>query len=195
MAGMRQRSGRWPRCRLVTTASLVVLLGWAAAACAGDGDGDDTAAGGEDTGGGSSESTATPAPTDCDVVGEQADGPADTSIDLRMTEYAITATPAVAPAGPVELVAANEGRIWHELIVVRYDGDPGSIPLDAYGAADEAQLGEDAVVGKILEFLAGTTCRATFDLAPGEYALICNLVDDGSNPHYRQGMYTSITVS
>jgi hypothetical protein len=131
----------------------------------------------------------------CDVDGGVAEDDADTTVEVSLTDYGVSARPPEVPAGATELVVANDGRIWHELAVVRFDGDPGALPLDQFGGADETQIPEEAIVGKIREFLAGTTCRATFDLEPGRYALICNLVDDGSNPHYSQGMYTGFTVT
>jgi hypothetical protein len=179
--------------------AVVVGLGATAAGCGGDGGEDD---GASDRGlsssggrGGGEEAAAGDAGDEaCDVVGGSS-AEADTSVEVAMREYAVTAAPEQVPAGRVELVTANDGRIWHELMVVRVDGDPGALALDQFGGADETVIPEEDVVGKIREFLAGTTCRATFDLAPGRYALICNLVDDGSNPHYSQGMYAALTVT
>ena len=53
----------------------------------------------------------------------------------------------------------------------------------------------DDEVGRIFDFVANTSCTARFDLEPGTYALICNLVDDGFSPHYPQGMYAELTVT
>jgi hypothetical protein len=172
---------------------LLAMLGLSAMGCGPDSD--DEASGrdspGEDT---------SPSATDdegCDVDGGVAadDAEPETSVEVSLTDYGVSAQPPEVPAGATELVVANDGRIWHELAVVRFDGDPGALPLDQFGGADETRIPEEAIVGKVREFLAGTTCRATFDLEPGRYALICNLVDDGSNPHYSQGMYTGFTVT
>jgi plastocyanin len=177
-------------------AGLLALLSLAPSACGSDGDQESAGEGLSSSDGGGERSETTPASEEaCDLRGADADAEATTSVEVSLTEYAVATQPATVPAGPVELVVANDGRIWHELVVVRTEADPGALPVDAYGGADEAQIPEQDIVGKVLEFLAGTTCRATFDLEPGRYALICNLVDDGSNPHYTQGMYGALTVT
>jgi hypothetical protein len=183
--------GTWPR--LAVAAGLVVLLGMVPAACGSDDEPRSESLGAADAGSGD-ERSATTEDDGCDVVGASRSEP-DSSVELTLNEYVIGAEPQQVPAGTVELVANNEGRIWHEVIVVRHDGDPAAFPLGPFGGADETQIPEDAIVGKLREFLAGTTCAASFDLAPGSYALICNLVDDGSNPHYDQGMYIALTVT
>lgn len=190
---MAPRGEQWQRV-LAAGLGAVLGLGLVLVGCGEDADpGARASAGGHD---GRSESAAREDDSGCDVVGGSSgsDGAA-TPVEISLTDYAITAVPQEVPAGPTEMVVANAGRIWHEVIVVRVDGDPGALPLGPFGGVDEAQIPEDDIVGKVLEFLAGTTCTATFDLAPGRYALICNVVDDGSNPHYTRGMYTGFTVT
>ena len=138
--------------------------------------------------------TTTAAAETCKVDQGATTDPATTSVDVALEEYTVAATPAEAPAGTIELVATNNGRIPHELVVVRWDEDPGAIPLNPVGGADRQVLG-DAVRGRIRSFAVGETCRGTVDLEPGTYVLICNLVDDGANPHYAQGMHTPFVVT
>jgi hypothetical protein len=131
----------------------------------------------------------------CDVDGAVAGGTEPgAAVELALSEFAFGLSQASAPAGPVELVARNDGRIAHEVVVVRFDGDPGAIARNPVGGADTSTLGAGAEVGKIWSFEPGATCRATFDLAPGRYALICNVVDDGTNPHYSQGMHAGFVA-
>jgi hypothetical protein len=132
----------------------------------------------------------------CDVDGAVNDaGVAPVaSVDVTVSEFAFSLSRDTAPAGPVELVARNIGLIAHEVTVVRHDGDPGSFPLNPVGGADTSGLPDGAEVGRIWSFDPDVTCRATFDLAPGRYALLCNVVDDGTNPHYSQGMHTALEV-
>jgi uncharacterized cupredoxin-like copper-binding protein len=135
----------------------------------------------------------------CHVEGaadESPDTPAATTVQVALGDYTVVPQPDTVPAGTVEIVAANgSALIRHELEVVRFDGDPATMPLNFVGGADESQLPDGAVVGKIRVFDPGTTCSATFDLAPGSYVLLCNLVDDGSTPHYGAGMFARFTVA
>jgi hypothetical protein len=192
---MASRREQWHR---VLACGLVAVLGLGAVGCGEDADpadrgstGDGASASDGDDG---QSASASDDDSGCDIVGASSADPT-TSVEISLTDYAVAAVPQEVPAGPTEMVVANDGRIWHELIVVRVDGESGALALDPFGGADETQIPEDDIVGKVREFLAGTTCTATFDLAPGSYALICNLVDDGSNPHYSQGMHTGFTVT
>jgi hypothetical protein len=128
----------------------------------------------------------------CDAQGTSTSEP-DTTVTVKLAEFSVHATPDAVPAGTIGFVAENQGSIFHELVVVRWDGDPGKLPLNDAGGADQTKFKED-IVGRIDDFMAHKTCRVSFDLDPGRYALICNLVDDGFTPHYSQGMYTAFTV-
>jgi hypothetical protein len=183
-------STRWGTRPLVPAAvvTLVLLLG--ALGCGADGDDDDAASGPRTREPESSDSTTA---AGCDGRGWSDEEPTST-VDVAMAEYTLTARPAEVPTGTIELVAANDGHIFHELVVVKWDGDPGALPENEAGGADQMQFQDDEV-GRIFDFVAGSTCTASFDLEPGTYALICNLVDDGFNPHYGQGMFTTLTVT
>jgi len=136
------------------------------------------------------------APPDCDVDGAVTDAGVEpvATVDVTLSEFAFSLSRASAPAGPVKLVARNIGLIAHEVTVIRHDGDPGALPLNPVGGADTSGLPEGAEVGRIWSFEPDVTCRAVFDLAPGRYALLCNVVDDGTNPHYGQGMHAAFEV-
>ena len=138
--------------------------------------------------------TTTTVESGCDVDGAVDDAEPVASVEATLTEYGIGLSEASAPAGAVELVAENVGLVDHELTVVRFDGDPGALPLNVVGGAELSELPDGAEVGKIWSFPSDSTCRATFDLAPGRYALICNVVDDGTNPHYGHGMHVGFEV-
>lgn len=169
--------------RVVWGLVVVVLVG----ACGGGDDAESV------TGGGTTTTSESEAAAGCDVDGA-VDAAPGVSIEATLTEYAVGLSQPSAPAGPVELVATNVGLVDHELTVVRFDGDPGALPLNVVGGAELSELPAGAEVGRIWSFPPDATCRATFDLAPGRYALVCNVVDDGTNPHYSQGMHTAFTV-
>ena len=77
----------------------------------------------------------------------------------------------------------NDGQIVHELVLLKTDANPASLPKKG-GKVDES-----ASVGEIADVDAGFTKKATFKLAPGKYAMVCALPD-----HYENGMYGSLTV-
>ena len=131
--------------------------------------------------------------------GGQADAPSSTSstttekttappaashaVTIRMTEYAFDPKDAVAKKGKVTISAPNDGQIVHELVLLKTDADPASLPKKG----DEVD--ESTSVGEIADVDPGATKKATFKLAPGKYAMVCALPD-----HYENGMYGSLTV-
>lgn len=163
---------------------------------------------GEQTGSATHGGTATGARTDsvthggtvtgaavCKPVGDPAT--ATSTLDVTLDEWSVQpAQPRVA-AGRVTFTADNVGEMPHELVIVRFAGDPGALPVDEEGAVDEQKLPPDALVGEIEAFPPGMTCQGTFDLPPGEYVLLCNIVDRQGGElhvHYQLGMRTKLTA-
>ena len=125
--------------------------------------------------GGGAEPTATPS------------GHASVAVDLG--EWFVTAAPASAPAGEVDFDATNSGNIEHELVIVKTDlAHDALVVVD--GKVDEAASG--TLIGEIEpdQLPAGASASATFNLAAGNYALICNLPG-----HYAAGMHTGFKVN
>ena len=128
--------------------------------------------------------------------GGQADAPSSTktqkttpppaashALTIRMTEYAFDPKDAVAKRGKVTISAPNNGEIVHELVLLKTDADPASLPKKG------DKVDESASVGELADVEPGATKKATFKLAPGKYAMVCALPD-----HYENGMYGSLTV-
>lgn len=198
----------------VALVGLVALLGVAAcgddsddgAAVRESGDVSGSASGsgsGTASGSGSASGTASGSGTaegeECVPVGNSDAEPTGT-VEITLTEFTMTPVPDEIPAGTIEFVATNEGEELHELVIVKYDGEPGDIPTDADGAADEGQLPPGTEVMEIEGFAGGgKTCEAAFDLDAGNYALFCNIVEEEESgvmeAHYGMGMYTSFTVT
>jgi hypothetical protein len=139
------------------------------------------------------------------------------TVEARLSAFVVEAIPNRVPAGPVDIVAVNMGFEQHEVVVLRYDGDPAALPVRDDGTLDEARLPEGALVGEI-EAFAGqtespetvnshdllllngpTACPAPFDLAAGEYLLLCNVIakhfDGEVRAHFERGMFTRLTVT
>ena len=87
----------------------------------------------------------------------------------------------------MQIDAPNEGKVPHELVVLRTNQDPAKLKTKSNGEVDEAAY---TGPGEIGETAAGATGKKTVSLKPGKYAMICNLPG-----HYKSGMYGSITVA
>jgi hypothetical protein len=117
------------------------------------------------------------------------------TVDVTLREFSVEASPGSASAGDVTFDTTNAGGEPHELVVIRTDLAPGELPTDADGAVDEGGEGIE-VIGEIEEFEPGEE-SATFALDAGDYALICNVVEEEEGEveaHYELGMFTAFTV-
>lgn len=119
-----------------------------------------------------------------------------TVVVVAVKEWSVAPSPATVKAGEINFQVQNSGTIVHEFVVVKTDADPAKLPT--YGAGDKPAEGhasgdvdEDKVesVGEVEDIAAGSTKDATFRLAAGKYALMCNLAG-----HYAAGMRVSFTV-
>ena len=104
-------------------------------------------------------------------------------------EWAVGVSAHEAKAGDVTFTMKNAGTIAHEFIIVKTDFALGEIPLGDNNRFDEE--GEGVMVpGEIPEWEPGTTGTVTLKLDAGNYQLLCNIAG-----HYKNGMYTQLTVS
>jgi hypothetical protein len=195
-----------PTPRLRATALALALPLLALAAC-GDGDdgadvrnlSDDTSGSGSSSSGSGSSSSGAASGSSasevaCQPVGDPVD--ADTTIEVTLTEWSVDAPDSVA-AGTIAIDAVNNGTEPHEVVIVQGDSYE-SLPRGEHGEVLEDELAEGALIGEIEAFPAGETCTGVFDLTPGTYVLICNIVEeeDGETvSHPAEGMVTTITVT
>jgi uncharacterized cupredoxin-like copper-binding protein len=138
----------------------------------------------------------------CGDDGEEAEGqptagaePEATTIGVSLIEWGVVPDEMSAPAGTVTFEVTNEGEMEHEFVIVRSDAGLADLPVAEDGAVDEAQV---EVVGEIEEMAPGSTESASFDLEPGNYILICNLVEEMEGEvhrHYQQGMRIPFEVT
>jgi uncharacterized cupredoxin-like copper-binding protein len=132
--------------------------------------------GGDDDNGDGGQAAA-PAPTKTQPSG------ASHALTIRMTEFAFDPKDAVAKAGKVTISAPNDGKVVHELVLLKTDEDPAALPKKG------DKVDESTSVGEIADVEPGSTKKTTFQLAPGKYAMVCALPG-----HYEAGMYGSLTV-
>ena len=157
------------RIKSLAIAVIVILAAPVAAGCGGDGDNGD---GGQ---------AGAPSPTATQTTTQRP--AAERALTIRMTEFAFDPKDAIAKAGRVTITAPNDGTVVHELVLLKTDEDPATLPKKG----DEVD--ESTSVGEIADVEPGATKKATFKLVPGEYAMVCALPG-----HYEGGMYGSLTV-
>jgi uncharacterized cupredoxin-like copper-binding protein len=97
----------------------------------------------------------------------------------------------VANAGKVTFIVANTGKKKHEFVVLKTPTLAANFAIASFESESD-RIDEDAAgtnVGETGDMEPGTTKTLTIDLAPGHYALVCNL-----QGHYRMGMHLDFTV-
>lgn len=185
------------RARAAALAAAVVL-----AACGGD-DGRDVRESASETGtgrgsatGGSGSDSGFPTGSGICVAEGTVDVQEAPTLDVTVRAFEIEIEPTTVDGGAVSVEALNIGQTAHELLVVRAD-DVADLPL-VDGALDEDALAEGDLAGRIEGIEPETSCPATFELDPGRYLLICNVVEgEGAarTAHLAEGMVTAITVT
>lgn len=134
--------------------------------------------------------------TGCEIVSGST-SPATAAVEVQLGDYVVVPNTVSVAAGAVAFRAANIGQRPHELVVVRGDA-ASALPIDKDGSMAEDRLADLALTGEVEEFPPTETCDAVFDLEPGKYVLLCNLVERVNGKtvaHFRQGMSTAFTVS
>jgi uncharacterized cupredoxin-like copper-binding protein len=116
-------------------------------------------------------------------------GSAGTSVDVDLKDFAITPDTTSIAAGSVTFDAHNSGPSEHELVVLKTDLAADALPETEEGRVDEEGEGVE-MIGEIEEFASGLDESATFDLAAGNYVLVCNIPG-----HYLSGMTIAVTVA
>lgn len=167
--------GRTTRSRSAGLALLVSLAVAGLAACSSTGAG------------------ASAAPSAADAAG------AGGTVDVILQEFAILPSVPSIGQGSVTFNATNKGPDdAHELVVFKTDLGLRDLPASAEGKVDEEGAGL-TFIGEIEEFDPGKTASGTYDLAPGRYVLVCNIVQDepdgSKESHYIQGMEVEFIVN
>jgi uncharacterized cupredoxin-like copper-binding protein len=97
-----------------------------------------------------------------------------------------------APEGNVSFVVTNGGTETHEFVVLRTDSPAGSLPIVSF-EGEPNRIDEDAKgvtnAGETGDMESGATMTLSLDLAPGHYAVVCNLPG-----HYAMGMHQDFDV-
>ena len=120
------------------------------------------------------------------------------TVDVVLKEFAVVPSVTSIEHGKVTFNATNAGpNDKHEMVLLKTDLGILALPASAEGKVDEEGAGL-TTIGEIAEFDVGKTGTATFDLAPGRYVLVCNIVQDEPDgtkeSHYLKGMVIEFTV-
>lgn len=112
-----------------------------------------------------------------------------TKVDATLKEMAIQLSSTTVPAGLVEFVIKNNGKIPHEFVVLKDDLKDKKLPLkgnklyeDAKGLKKIGEVEDD-------ELKSGVTKTLKVNLTPGRYLIVCNI-----GGHFKEGMKTELTV-
>lgn len=107
---------------------------------------------------------------------------------VTMKEWTIR-LPNALPAGPVTITVRNQGKLEHELVLLRTDLRSSKLPFDKRADKfNEKSTGIESP-GELEHIKAGQTKSKSFDLPAGHYVFVCNIA-----AHYRQGMRVDVTV-
>lgn len=112
------------------------------------------------------------------------------ALTITMGDYSFAPSAVTTGAGPVTITTPNGGQVEHELVLLKTDRSPTSLPVKG-NEVDEEGLEAKGVEtpGEIEEVGPGQTKSGSFKLTPGSYVMICNLPG-----HFQKGMYGSLTV-
>jgi uncharacterized cupredoxin-like copper-binding protein len=109
-------------------------------------------------------------------------------VGLHDPDWAVSAEPPTAAAGPTTFNVTNEGTLIHNFHAIKTDLAEDALPIDTDTfAVDLASL--EVVAESPPTVPIGQTVPVEADLAAGAYVLICNVPG-----HYESGMYTAFTV-
>ncbi len=116
-------------------------------------------------------------------------------VNVVLKEWSIEVSPATVKAGQVYFLADNQGPLApHEVVVIKSRAAPDSLTA-VEGVVPEQTVD---VMGEIEGFAPDTKASGVFNLTPGTYVLICNIVEikEGQvKSHYLLGMHTVFTVT
>ncbi len=117
-----------------------------------------------------------------------------TEVRVSLAEWTLVPSVTSVAAGDVYFLVDNLGPEHpHEFVIIRTD-----LAADALPTIHDGSVPEDAVdlVGEIEEFTSASSASGVFHLMPGNYVLICNLVEETGDKesHYLEGMRVAFTV-
>jgi uncharacterized cupredoxin-like copper-binding protein len=112
-------------------------------------------------------------------------GPAAERVNVKLIDYQVRPSAGSAAAGRVTFSVHNADGVPHNLVVLRTNRPPRSLPVTGrHGRARE--IGRRGATPYLHD---EQTVRLTLTLRPGRYLLICNVPG-----HYQRGMVAVLRV-
>ncbi|MPZ16028.1 MAG: hypothetical protein GEU73_16675 [Chloroflexi bacterium] len=138
-----------------------------------------------------------------DDAGSADAGGGATTIGITLDEWSVLPEPASAESEEVTFDIFNAGEETHEFVVIKTDLGVLDLPTGDDGSVDEEAAALE-VVDEVEDVAAGSSETLTVDLGPGNYVLICNIVEEEMEmeqmemehdpSHFQSGMRTGFTV-
>jgi uncharacterized cupredoxin-like copper-binding protein len=110
--------------------------------------------------------------------------PGTAVVKVKLSDFKIAPSKSSVKAGRVTFVATNDSPAGHELVVIKTRLKAAKLPIS------NAVADQKGAVGELPDVEPNRTQRLTLTLAPGHYALICNVTG-----HYAAGMHVDFTVT
>ncbi len=110
-------------------------------------------------------------------------------VRVVMAEWSVRPSVSSVPAGRVTLELVNQGKVKHELVILKTNLAVASLkmrPTEPDKVDEEAGATNE---GEFEDVKPGETKSASFDLTAGHYLLICNQPE-----HYKAGMAVAFEV-
>ncbi len=117
---------------------------------------------------------------------DEPEAPPGGGIAVSLGEWFVKPAQDAASAGEITFSAKNDGKVEHELEVVRTDTPAGDFPLEG-DRANVDEVGEE--IAEVHGVAPGQSKPLRVSLEPGKYVLICNFPR-----HYESGMHSPFTV-
>ena len=124
------------------------------------------------------------------------------SLNIDLREWNLTINKESIKAGKVSISATNKGGEVHELVLIKMNEGmmmaTGRLPVSKHGDIEENKMNFGQMIGEIEGLTPGKKVKQEFDLEPGRYAIVCNMLEqepDGSlEAHYSMGMHALLKV-
>jgi len=125
--------------------------------------------------------TATTSTTSESESGESGEGQ---EVEVGLNEWNVIVEAPTVAAGKVKFEGENEGKVPHELVVLKTDTKAADLETEGATAKEEGEK-----LGEAEDIAPGEHKDVEVDLEAGHYILLCNLPG-----HYEQGMYADLDV-
>lgn len=120
-------------------------------------------------------------------------------INVEVFEWGLNLDKSTVKSGTLNLTVKNLGDETHELVIIKLKDGYGAedLPVNQHGAIDEDNMNFGTIIGEVEDITEHKKISKTFNLEPGNYAVLCNLTEeeeDKIETHYSMGMRAGLKV-